>query len=342
MRQFVRSAFRYFYEGTLLGAFVLVLRPSADILPRAWACGVARLMAVAVALSPIQGRAAYSTMRQAFRYSRLRALVTAQQWLARPIVDFVILRRVIRGREDFNAWKVIETGNEAFSTLRESGRPFIIATGHFARESHLAIFLPRIIPHRIAAVAAPPPPLSRRPLAIRRRLHYCQILDALHRVRPEGLSVEFTGGFSSRLDKWLKQPGNVVIISADAYWKGGGAYTDDSLSLPPRDSKGVHLRPFIGHLSYPIATGTAFLSRLAQCPIVPCVTFMPGDRTIAIQWGDPIAPPVQNDKDADTRMTDRLLVDIERAVGLRPSQYVLEIGCSRRWNSSAAQWDSIT
>lgn len=342
MRRLIRTAYHYVYESALLAAVLLVVRPSADVLPRSWARGVARLLAIAMVLSPTQGRAAYSMMRQAFGLSRLRAFVAAQQWLARPLVDFVIVRRVTRGREDFNAWKVIETGNEAFTALKESGRPFIIATGHFARESHLGIFLPRVIPHRIATVAAPPPPLSWNPLETRRRLQYRQLLEAYCHVRPDDLKVAFTGSVSSGLEKILRQPGNVVIIAADAYWKGGGAYADEPPGSPPKGSSILHLRPFAGHLDYRIATGTACLSRLLKCPIVPCVTFMRDDGTIVVQWGEPIesiAPLVPVDKDADIRITDLLLLDIERAVGLRPSQYVLDIGGSRRWNSSIEQWE---
>jgi lauroyl/myristoyl acyltransferase len=120
----------------------------------------------------------------------------------------------------------------------------------------------------------------------------------------------------------LQQPGNAVIISVDAYWKGGGPNLR---------------RNFAGNRMYQFGTGAASLARLARCPIIPCVTFLEREGAV-VEWGIPIPPPAANDERADIQGTDQLLQYIERGVGSRPSQYVLDIGASRRWNSSAEQW----
>jgi len=341
MRRHVRAAFNYVFESALLAAVVLALQPAADFLPRTWARAAARILAAAVALSPTQGFEAYAMMRGAFGLSRIRALIAAQQWLARPFLDFVTMRRVIGGREKIHEWKIIETGSEAALKLKDSGKPFIIATGHFARESHLGIFLPQVIPHCITTVAAPLPPNSRDPLERRRRLQYRQLLEALPHVRPQGLKIAFTGGFSSRYDEYLNEPGRVLLISSDAYWKGGGAYRNDASGPRPKAAGGAHIRPFAGLIGYRLATGTAFLSRFVQCPILTCITYMRDDGAVVVEWGEPIPPAASDDKQSDLALTDRLLLDIERAVGLRPSQYVLNIGGSRRWNPAGSQWLDI-
>lgn len=327
------------YETGLALVMLLVLRPAADHLPRRWARGLAQAVGFLIALSPTRGRATYAGMRRAFGLSRTSAFHASYQWLARPLQDFVILRRVLRGREDYTRWKVHEISSDAVRRIKESGQPFIVATGHFSRESFLGLLLPAVLPHRIGMVAAPPPPRSRDPFAFRMRLQYGQILDAMKHIRPGDLGFMFTGGFLLQLGDRLRQPGNLVMISVDAYWNGGGAYRRDGSSSPPQNMTGVYTRPFAGLLDYRVATGTAFLSRLSQCPIVPCVTFMRGDDTVVVEWGAPIPAPPLNDKDADIRITDQLLQHVERAVGSRPSQYVLDIGSRRRWNSSKSEWE---
>ncbi len=59
--------------------------------------------------------------------------------------------------------------------------------------------------------------------------------------------------------------------------------------------------------------------------------FQRADGTVVIEWGTPISPPERKDQDADVRVMNQLLNFIERAVGSRPTQYVSEIGASRRW-----------
>ena len=47
------------------------------------------------------------------------AFHASYQWLARPLQDFVILRRVLRGREDYTRWKVHEISSDAVRRIKE-------------------------------------------------------------------------------------------------------------------------------------------------------------------------------------------------------------------------------
>jgi lauroyl/myristoyl acyltransferase len=319
-------------------ALSLVLRPASDWLPSRVARGLAQLIGLIIAVSPTRGHFTYSFMRKTFGSPRARAFAATHQLLALPFCDFVVLRRVANHREDISKWKVEERGHEAIEQIRKSGQPFLLATAHFSRESAIAIFLPSIVPHRIGLVAAPVPPGCWDPLTIGMRLRYGQLLDALKVMRPCDLDFLFTGGSFSRLDKRLREEGNVIILNVDAYWLGGGPYTRGRETLSERKTRGTFVRPFAGHETYRVATGAAHAARLAQCPIVPCVTFIE-DRRRVVEWGKPICPPLPSDREGDVRITNEVLDHMECAVGTRPTQYVLNLGNSRCWNQSELRWE---
>lgn len=318
---------------------LLLLRPASDWLPRSLARGLAQLVGLLIALSPTRGRSTYLSMLRAFGFSKSQAFWASQQWLARPFLDFVVTRRILNNREDWARWKVQEIGSELAKQIKDSGQPFILATGHFARESFLHLFLPAVLPHRIGFVAAPLPPWSRNPFIFRMRLQYGQLLNALRHVRPDDLDLLFTGGAFSKMLERLGRRDNIVTIAVDAYWMGGGPYLGQDLTSAPKKSTGQYSRSFAGLLVYRIVIGAAAVSRLTQCPILPCSMFQRADGTVVIEWGTPISPPERKDQDADVRVMNQLLNFIERAVGSRPTQYVSEIGASRRWNASRSEWE---
>jgi hypothetical protein len=57
-----------------------------------------------------------------------------------------------------------------------------------------------------------------------------------------------------------------------------------------------------------------------------------------LEWSTPIPAPERNDDGADARITNEVLDTLERAIGLRPGQYVLAIGEQRRWNETTKCW----
>jgi hypothetical protein len=86
------------------------------------------------------------------------------------------------------------------------------------------------------------------------------------------------------------------------------------------------------------ALGTARLSRLSQRPIVVCVPFLDEAGRTVLEWSLPIPAPARDDDGADARITNDILDILERAIGLRPGQYVLAIGEQRRWSETAKCW----
>ena len=311
-------------EALLLILFVL-LRPAATLLPRRWALALADLAGLLLAASPTIGRGTRRQMRAAFGSQQPFQLSRA--WLRRPFVDYVVLQRLLAGREDVSQWRVEERFVEATHALQQDPRQsLIVATGHFARQAMLAVYLSELIPRKLAAVVAGLDRRSLAPKALRLRLQLGQMLDTLRFARRGDVELIDVGpsGTTTRLLRHLEHPGAAVVIAADAPW--------------PRDRPGNHQRAFAGRAHQTFAMGTARLSRLAQCPIVICVPILEEDERIVLEWGPPIAPSPMDDAEADARVTDMLLDEIERAIGRRPEQYVLPIGGERRWDPVAERW----
>jgi lauroyl/myristoyl acyltransferase len=124
----------------------------------------------------------------------------------------------------------------------------------------------------------------------------------------------------------LRRNGVHAIITADAFWNSPA---------------GGMTRPFAGQSCHTFATGAATLGRLAQCPVIPCAPYLKNDGTIVLAWGPTIQPASRSDKAADLKNTNVILDFVENAIGQRPSQYVLQIGEERRWNSILQTWECV-
>jgi lauroyl/myristoyl acyltransferase len=238
-------------------------------------------------------------------------------------------------RESPEQWTIEEVNGEEVNALRESERSFIVATGHFRRQSFIALCTSRIVPGATAMVAVPIPERSLNPSDIRLRAHYGQIVKAYKRARPD-LKVLFVADNSRKqsdsslviqLLGHLAKSRHRVIMAVDAFWRTTGMSS--------------HIRPFCGMKARPFSTGGATLSRLAQCPIVPCVSYVKSNSTIVIEWGPVIAPPPRRDLGADIRTTNVLLDFLENAIGRRPTQYVLDIGDERRFDPALSTWKDL-
>jgi hypothetical protein len=66
---------------------------------------------------------------------------------------------------------------------------------------------------------------------------------------------------------------------------------------------------------------------------------MDGRGQIILDWVRLIQPPDPQDSEADIINTNILLDDIERAIGLRPDQYVMGFLGERRWNPEVQRWE---
>ena len=272
---------------------------------------------------PTSGRSALSTMRKAFGMEDADAKRAAREYLSQPFYAFVVFQRMLYRRESPDEWTIEEANGDEVTLLRESERPFIVATGHFRRESFIALYLPRLCPGSVAGVFASIPERSLRLSNLRIRVHFGQVVKAVKWSRPDVELVHVGGAFIKLLGH-LANSRRRVIMAVDSFWKTTGSST--------------HPRPFGGMKARPFSTGAATLSRLAQCPIVPCASYVDADGTIVLEWGPVIEPPLRQDEDADIRTTNVVLDFLENAIGRRPTQYVLHIGEERKFDPVLGTW----
>jgi lauroyl/myristoyl acyltransferase len=310
----------------LLRAFLMafVLRLSAGLLSRKKALGVARWCGSVMSRIPSSGRSALMTTEKAFLMKGDEATRNAQEYLAQPFYSFVILHRLMSGREKIEEWKIEERNSREVDQLRESGQSFIVATGHFRRDSYIALWGRRICPGKLLSVTVSLPPKSPNPHDIRVRIQLGQLLRAMKHIRPDLEIVEVGIESMVRVLEHLKQGGSQAIITVDAFWSRKGS---------------KHTRPFAGMRARSFSIGSSTLGRLAQCPIAPCVTYTDADGTCVVEWGSVIHPPGPEDKRADLGNGNAILDFFEKPIGLRPTQYSLYIGEERQWNRHTQMWE---
>lgn len=304
--------------------WLLLLYPVAAYLPRRTALSLANFAGWGLSISPIGARVRQSFCVM-FGLAPREAGALAQEHLARPFRDYVIARRTIEGREVPSRWRV-ESRCEP-EILKQPGQSLIIAAGHFSRQAMGGLYLPHLIPKRLATVVAPMRAASGIK-GLRVRLQLGALERGIRLVRDNDLDIVEIGGASpvTGLLRRLRTPDGAAIIAADALW--------------PKQAPGGIERPFAGYATSTYALGAARLARLSQCPVVTCVPYLDKDGVIILEWGRLIAPPARDDEEADLRITNIILDTIERAIGRRPGQYVLPFGHERRWDSVAGRWVS--
>jgi lauroyl/myristoyl acyltransferase len=311
----------------LFRIFVLqfILMPAAYFLPRSWALAAANVFSLPLIAFPEPGMTAYRNMRRVFGGSPFRSFQLTWEWIANPFRDFVILKRVMYGREDVFSWKIVEENAENVARLRESGQSFIMASAHFKRTAAMAMACPQVTPGNFIQVSIPTPKEVKRPQDLRLRIQYGTTLEAASTVwrRPFEYAYTTIGLSGTRLlFRRLSKPGSVVDIHVDAPW--------------PKNAAGSFSRPFAGMKDRGFATGAAHLAKVCRCPIISCVYWEEDDGTVVLRWGAPI---LHVDDEIETM--NRLIDTFEVAVGERPTQYVLDIGNERRWNPKLRSWEDL-
>jgi hypothetical protein len=305
-----------------------VLTPAAYALPRKLALRIANTLALLLLILPIPGLHTYRQMRAAFGTGRLDSFFLAWGWLARPLSDFVILKRLHYRREDPLNWKIIEKNVDGINSLRESGESYIIATPHFPKKPGLSILSPKVTYGHNIQVANPLVSNVRSLYDLRVRIQYGALLKAYSYCRIDYEFVFIRNLRTARtLYTLLRERGNVVNIPVDGGWI--------------KTLTGSYERPFAGHRSRVFSTGAAQLARLAQCPIISCVPISESDGSISLEWGSPIRS-VGNSTANDIYVMNQLLDAIEIVIGEKPTQYIYEIGGDRRWNSLSKRWEDLT
>jgi lauroyl/myristoyl acyltransferase len=263
-------------------------------------------------------------MRKAFGKSPLHSLRLTWGWLARPLCDFVILKRLIYRRENPSEWKIIEKNVDAMDSLRESGESFIIVVGHFAKQSGLSMLSPDITPGDIVQVANAVKRI-RNLYDLRVRIQYGALLKAFPYCR-KSCEVVFNNKLSvARTLCRRLQRGNKVIIPIDGGWD--------------KKATGSYDRAFAGHKIRTFSTGALQLAKMAHCPIICCIPTFESDGTIMLEWGFPIQN-INDGKTNDINAMNQLFEMLEIAIGERPTEYILGIGGDRRWNSERKQWET--
>lgn len=323
LKNYTWSARQAAYDASYLLALTAVLRPAADFLPGGLSRAIARVSGIFFALRP-SGLIMCRRLSRSLRISTPEAFRTWVGMQARPLTDFVALRRILRGKEDLTDWEITERNADDVNMLRKAGSSFVVATGHYCREAFICGFGSDFLPLNVVAVVGALPK-ERGPYAARTRVAFGQLLEVLKRVRPKDLEL-FAGDGGvlelRQLVRRLRDPGTVVVISPDATWS----------------HQSSHRRPFASQNSRAFATGTAALGRLSQCPIVPCIPVLTGRRHVTLEWGNMIPPPPIDDVASDVTITDDLLDHLELAVGERPDQYVVPLDSDRLWNREEKRW----
>ncbi len=307
-----------------------VLRPAAAFLPCHRALAVARFLGAVSAAMPFYGRARASQFEKAFgrNLDAREGKRLAAQDQARRLCDFVVLRRVLLyGRADFDQWRVEERSTAAVDALRTSDESFILATGHFSRQACTALYVPEVVSQKITSVLHLRKKRTINPHTWWLSYHYGQMLDCLRFAQPDMRFVHPGQiGAHRRAAEALSRARNAVVVYVDA--------------RPEISRNRCYVRSFAGVKARAFATGAAHLSRMTGRPILVCIPYLADDKTIVLDWTRVIRPPLAGDQTSDIAVTNLILDDIEKAIGRRPGQYVLDYLGERRWDARAEQWVS--
>jgi lauroyl/myristoyl acyltransferase len=310
---------RYAYERA-------VLMPAAGALPRSWALALADVSACIDAALPTKtSRTARREVAAAMGRRGIGAYAAVARRLAAPRRDLVMLRRFRRGREHPRDVRVHEVNGGRVSEMLAAGQPFVVCNGHFPHAPDLVISTV-IIPQLAGnSLFSPIPPRRLDPARLRERLQN-HLLYGLSRKLvgfPPDILIPFAGSKDAvgTMVEQLRQ-GGVVRLLFDAVWERPHAYR----------------RPFAAMAERGFALGTARIARLAEVPVVFCVSVYEPDGSARIEWGPWIEPPPIDDAAAVVRVMDELIDALELAIGRYPLQYLHPIGRERVWDAEREAW----
>ena len=117
-----------------------------------------------------------------------------------------------------------------------------------------------------------------------------------------------------------------MTVNVDAHWSRGR-----SSSLT---------RPFAGAAHRTFSTGAAKLARLSGTPLLLGLPLVSADGcAVRMRLLGPFRPGGTVSEQQDGDAMRQVLDAIEREVGERPCEYLLDIGGERRWNPQQQRWD---
>jgi hypothetical protein len=308
---------------------VLIFRPAAFVFPEPLIWGLAYVCAVFVVVQA-SGRRMASDFRAAFGVSRGTALRMAIRAHGRRFHEFAMQQKIILGWHDpFKLPLYIEAGEEARKVIDGSGS-FTLAMAHFERNDAAAsMFRPKLFHGRpYYVVAFKLPNFVLLPHFWRMGLQLRQLLRATLRARPEGLEFVYLGGATNTLVDKLRTARAIVSVNIDARW--------------PRGRSSSLTRPFAGATQRTFSTGSAKLARLCHAPMLLGIPVLSDDgRAVQLRLFGPFKSnsPAEGQQDID--VTQQALDVIEREIGERPCEYLLDIGGDRRWDAGERTWQDL-
>jgi lauroyl/myristoyl acyltransferase len=308
---------------------VLIFRPAAFVCPDPVIWGLAYACATIVVLQA-SGRRMAQDYRTAFGMPRRAALRMAIRAHASRFHEFAFQQKIILGWLDpFKPPVKIEASDEAQAILDGPGS-FMVALAHFERtHAAAAVFHPTVFANRpVYAVAFKLPSLVFLPHVWRMSLQLRQLLRATRRARPQGLEFVYLGGATARLIDTLRTGRAMATVNIDAHW--------------PRGRSSSLTRPFAGATQRTFSTGSAKLARLAGTPLLLAIPVMSDDRSaVRMRLFGPFHSNAVSADQQDVEITQQMLDAIEREVGKRPCEYVLDIGGDRRWDPDTGSWRAL-
>jgi lauroyl/myristoyl acyltransferase len=305
---------------------LLIFRPAAFLFPLPVIRGLAYFCAVFVVLQA-SGRRMAQDFRAAFGVSRAAALRMALRAHARRLHEFAYQQKIVlRWHDPFALPVRIEAGDDARAVVEGPGS-FMLAMSHFERtDATAALFHPGVFQGRpIYAVAFKLPNIVFLPHYWRMALQLRQLLRATRTARPEGLEFVYIGGVTNALIDKLRTQRAMVSVNIDAPWARGRG---SSLS-----------RPFAGTAQRTFSTGSAKLARLAGVPMMLGIPVLSDDGSaVRMRLFGPFRSNAASGEQQDIDVTQQALDVIEREVGERPCEYLLDIGGDRRWDPQSRSW----
>jgi len=306
---------------------LLIFRPAAFVLPERFIWGLAYCCATVFVVLQASGRRMAHDYRAAFGVSRGVALKMAIRTHATRFHEFSYLQKIIlRWIDPFSSPVHIEASDEARAIVAGSGS-FMVALAHFERTKAVAaIFHPTVFDGRpVHAVAFKLPNLVFLPHLWRMSLQLRQLLRATRQARPHGLEFVYLGGATGKLIDTLRTQRAMATVNIDAHW--------------PRGRSSSLTRPFAGATHRTFSTGSAKLARMSGAPLLLAIPMMSDDGdAVRMRLFGPFHSNATSEDQRDIEVTQRMLDVIEREVGERPCEYLLDIGGDRRWDPGAQRW----
>jgi len=308
-----------------------IFRPASYLLPKPLVWILAQAIASCFVVLQSSGRQLVRDYISIYGLTLGPAMRLAIQTHATRFYEFAILQKYISGQ--YQPTKEVGVRIEASDEIQrivDGPGSFVIAQAHFARTASASrIFGADTFKDRpLNVVIFKVPPWTPMPHLWRMRVQGKQILRAAAALRPEGLTLISTGGALSGLIDKLRNERVVVSINADAHW---GRNRSSSLE-----------RPFCAAARRTFSTGAAKMARLANVPVMLALPIHDEEKNeVRVRMFGPFTSQAVLPEQQDIDVTQQLLNAIEVEIGLRPAEYVLEIGSDRRWDAAARKWISL-